>query len=145
MPTIQEIKDQINADIRDKTAPGSVTRANVADSLDAALDFTQQQVASMYGVVSVVVFISFNFAGTGSWTVLYSDNTIDLTITSFGPFGLQFWFGDTVGRVIGWHQLTVDGGSRTQFVLAADDWPDNLVGIANGSLEGWVFLTRIPA
>jgi hypothetical protein len=40
MPTIQEIKDQINADIRSKTAPGSVTRANVADNLDAVLDYT---------------------------------------------------------------------------------------------------------
>jgi len=43
MPTIQEIKDQINADIRDKTAPGSVTRANVADNLDAVLDYADQE------------------------------------------------------------------------------------------------------
>ena len=40
MPTLLELKAANKANIRDKTAPGSATRANVADALDAGLDFT---------------------------------------------------------------------------------------------------------
>ena len=40
MPTLLELKAANKANLRDKTAPGSATRANVADALDAGLDFS---------------------------------------------------------------------------------------------------------
>lgn len=43
MPTSTEIKNNNNTLIRAKTAAASITKANVADQLDASIDYTDQQ------------------------------------------------------------------------------------------------------
>jgi hypothetical protein len=47
MPTNTELKNATATNIRAKTAVGSVTRANIADGLDAAYDYTDQQVGAL--------------------------------------------------------------------------------------------------
>jgi len=53
MPTNAELKALTQSEIRDKTAPESVTRANIADVIDAAYDYTDQQIATVSSVIKV--------------------------------------------------------------------------------------------
>ena len=101
MPTIQEIKDQINADIRNKTAPGSVTRANVADNLDAVLDYVDQQ-------NSILTDIDLKIVG--------EDDVFQITWLNQGDFPLPLVS----------HNISVNSESEIVVILyiAKTNWPN---------------------
>lgn len=52
MATSAEIKSNNNTLIRVKTTAKSITKANVADQLDASIDYTVQEISTLSGVVS---------------------------------------------------------------------------------------------
>jgi hypothetical protein len=47
MPTNAELKTLVNTDIRSKTAPNSILKGKVADTIDAAYDYTDQEINTL--------------------------------------------------------------------------------------------------
>jgi hypothetical protein len=67
MPTNAELKALVNTDIRTKTAPRSILKGKVADSIDAAYDYTDQEVSTLED--SVAQYFEDNIFGAyGSFT-----------------------------------------------------------------------------
>lgn len=72
MPTNAELKTLVNTDIRSKTLPNSILKGKVADTIDAAYDYTDQEVENLD--TRVAEYLEDNIFGTyGSFT----DETID--------------------------------------------------------------------
>jgi hypothetical protein len=47
MPTNAQLKTLVNTDIRSKTLPNSILKGKVADTIDAAYDYTDQEVGDL--------------------------------------------------------------------------------------------------
>ncbi len=47
MPTNSELKALVNTDIRSKTLPNTILKGKVADTIDAAYDYTDQEVTDL--------------------------------------------------------------------------------------------------
>jgi hypothetical protein len=67
MPTNAQLKTLVNTDIRSKTLPNSILKGKVADTIDAAYDYTDQEVSTLED--NVAQYFEDNIFGAyGSFT-----------------------------------------------------------------------------
>ena len=99
MATSTEIKNNNNTLIREKTAPSSITKDNVADQLDAIVDYVDQE-KRPYKVYTA--YISHG-AGNGTPTSVISENTIGTLTPTYegtGEYGFASSGLFTVGKTL---------------------------------------------